>query len=65
MYQPVVMPSNSFWGKRSGKIHKDGSLAFEQKKYGNGSMSSGKPDRCKLINVPHKWFKVTYKSKRG
>jgi hypothetical protein len=37
-----LIPSNEFWGRKSGTVHKDGSNAFRQGQWGSGRSNDGK-----------------------
>lgn len=73
MIESKILPSNEFWGRRSGKLKHTGRAqnafatpAFIQQQYGAGSSSSVKKFKRneKSPNVNHRWFNVSYKSKR-
>ena len=73
MSEPKLLPSNEFWGNRSGSFDKSTPNAggqpvgniFRQMQYGSGPSRTGKPVKTSLVNVPHKYFGKSYKSKRG
>jgi hypothetical protein len=60
-----TLPSNEFWGRRSGSVTKNQGNIFKAQQFGSGKSGAGKAWSTKLINVPAKWFGVNYKSKRG
>ena len=68
--EPKLLKSNEFWGRRSGgwtPAPKGGfkMLGFMQLAYGTYRPRTGaKAPSITAINVPKKWFKKNYKSKR-
>jgi hypothetical protein len=71
IFTPKIIPSNEYWGRRSGgwtPAPKGGTkmLGFMQVSFGVYRPRTGaKPPALTTINVPKKWFKKRYKSKRG
>lgn len=53
-----ILPSNGFWGKRSGTYSDVYGFIFRQRQWSSGNSNSSKKRKdTKLIGVPHKWFK--------
>jgi hypothetical protein len=68
MLEAKKLPSNEFWGRRSGSLmkSKEGLVGvFKQMQWGSGSSGSGKKNHRteKSPNVNSKWFGGTYKTK--
>lgn len=64
-FEPKILPTNQFWGRRSGSVTKEGNI-IPALKGGNYKPRTGKrPPSITSINIPKKWFAVNYKQKRG
>lgn len=63
--ESVSLLPTPYWGRRSGSVYKDGTLAFPQKKWNNGPSGNRAAFHTQLIGVPRKWFGKTYTRKRG
>jgi hypothetical protein len=57
MIKPKILPSNEFWGFRSGAITAAQGRVFQQQQFGSGNSRSNRPKITKLVNVNHSWFK--------
>lgn len=64
----ITLPSNDFWGRRSGSLMKTKEgvcRAFKQMQFGTGSSGAGKKivKTDKSPHLPNAWFGKSYKSK--
>lgn len=48
-----TLKSNESWGRRSGKIHRDGTLAFQQQQWGVGRENKLGKKKRKAIKIYH------------
>jgi hypothetical protein len=56
----IALLSNEFWGRRSGKLNKDGTKCFQQNQWGSGSNNQkGQGKRLRRLQ------RSMYGSKKG
>lgn len=48
----IVLKSNEYWGKRGGKVMRDGSLGIQQQQWGCGRNNSEKRRKVRVYANP-------------
>lgn len=65
MMEPVILKSNEYWGRRSGKYVEakpkgcalPWGFCFQQQQFGSGRDNSKRPSQLKVKGLNPKWFR--------